>query len=99
LHLGGVGSYSTLPDYLSLLRHLLQIEAGKNPPNAILKVDTVKGMFEPRLPTPAAASLNGLMQMIDPTSKNMNFSTALAVATTDYEGTRRKAGSGTCAFQ
>ncbi|KAH6909517.1 beta-lactamase [Coprinopsis sp. MPI-PUGE-AT-0042] len=94
LQLGGVGSYSTLPDYLALLRHILQIEAGRNPPNALLKVDTVKGIFKPQLSSSAAGSLNLMVQMIDPISKNLNWSTALAVATRDFEGTRRKAGSG-----
>ncbi|TFK28569.1 beta-lactamase [Coprinopsis marcescibilis] len=93
-YLGGVGCYSTLPDYLAILRHLLQIEAGCDVPNAILTRDTVKSLFAPKLGPAGSFALSFLIQaVVKMTFNQPNWSTALAITTTELEG-RRKPGSG-----
>jgi methyl acetate hydrolase len=94
-HFGGIGGFGTLPDYLTILRHLLQIEAGHDVPSAILKQETVKDLFVPRLSATAALGLNAITQITDPQSTDLNWSVAAAVNVKDWEG-RRKAGSLTC---
>ncbi|KAF6748051.1 beta-lactamase [Ephemerocybe angulata] len=94
--IGGMGAYSTLPDYVTLLRHLLRIEAGKQVAVPVLKRETVKGMFKPQLSAQGAAPVDALLKMIDATNPNWdgtNFSTAVALTTKDWPGLR-KAGSG-----
>ncbi|KAH6909539.1 beta-lactamase [Coprinopsis sp. MPI-PUGE-AT-0042] len=91
-HYGGIGCFGTLPDYLTLLRHLLQIEAGRDVPSAILKRETVKTLFEPRLPPAGLLGLNAMVQMMDPESTDLDWSTAAAVNVKDWEG-KRRAGS------
>ncbi|EAU82774.1 beta-lactamase [Coprinopsis cinerea okayama7 len=94
MNLGGVGSYSTLPDYLAILRHLLQIEAGRNPPNAILKQETVKSLFQPKLTPLGGQMLTAIVGFLDPSSAHdLDWGNGFAVNTADWEG-RRKAGSG-----
>ncbi|TFK22957.1 beta-lactamase [Coprinopsis marcescibilis] len=91
---GGIGSYSTMPDYLSILRHLLQIEAGRDVPNAVLKRETVKQLFGPTLSPAGSQALNMFIGLLVPrtTSENSNWGLGAALTTTDMEG-RRKAGS------
>ncbi|KAF8893001.1 beta-lactamase/transpeptidase-like protein [Infundibulicybe gibba] len=57
LHLGGIGLFSTRREYLTVLRHLLQISAGtaKDP---ILSAQSVASLFEPSLSDAGAASLS-----------------------------------------
>ena len=63
--------------------------AGRHLPNAILKAETVHGIFVPALSEKGAKSLSELVM-----SEN-TWSTALAVDTTDLTGRRRK-GSAWC---
>ncbi|TFK28570.1 beta-lactamase [Coprinopsis marcescibilis] len=93
--LGGAGAYGTLPDYLTILRHLLQIEAGRNVRNAILKRKTVQELFQPQLKSEVAAGLEDSLEFTSPNldHEDPNWSTAFAVTTKDLKGGRRK-GSG-----
>ncbi|TFK28558.1 beta-lactamase/transpeptidase-like protein [Coprinopsis marcescibilis] len=93
--LGGVGAYSTLPDYLTILRHLLQIEAGRNVRNAVLKRKTVQELFKPQLKSDVTLGLEQLLDLISPNInfENPNWSTTFAVTTKDLRGGRPK-GSG-----
>ncbi|KAJ7505439.1 beta-lactamase/transpeptidase-like protein [Mycena galericulata] len=92
VHFGGVGLYSSLKDYLTLLRHLLQIKAGtaKDP---ILSEASAATMFEPTL-NPAA--MNSLAKMLSVPEGSAQFSRALMVTTADIPG-RRKKGTGSWA--
>ncbi|KAF8803353.1 beta-lactamase [Phlegmacium glaucopus] len=83
--LGGVGVYTSMRDYLKLLRHLLQIHAGREVPNAILKKEIVDDIFVPVLPEKAAKSLSE-----STTIEGLSWSTALAICTVDWPGRRRK---------
>ncbi|TFK27414.1 beta-lactamase, partial [Coprinopsis marcescibilis] len=93
--LGGVGAYGTLPDYLKVLRHLLQIEAGRNVRGAVLKRKTVQELFKPQLNSDVTLGLEQTLKFISPnlSLENPNWSTAFAVTTKDLKGGRRK-GSG-----
>jgi len=82
---GGVGLYSSMRDYLKLIRHLMQIHAGRHVPNAILKAETVHDIFVPALPEKAAQSLSEFIM-----SEGVSWSTALAINTKDIPGRRRK---------
>ncbi|TEB29645.1 beta-lactamase/transpeptidase-like protein [Coprinellus micaceus] len=98
LALGGIGVYSTLPDYATLLRHLLKLEAGTKVSKPILKQRTVKTLFTPTLGESASASLIQTLQYVDPFTdasnyEDANWSTAFALATKDWPG-RRRAGTG-----
>jgi len=83
--LGGVGLYSSMRDYLKLLRHLMQINAGRNVPNAILKAETVHDIFVPALPEKGVDSLSESIK-----TEGTSWSTALAVSTTDFVNGRRR---------
>ncbi|TFK18683.1 beta-lactamase [Coprinopsis marcescibilis] len=92
---GGIGSYSTLPDYVTILRHLMQIEAGRDVSTPILKKETVKSLFEPKLNDAGSQAINFMAFFLVQNSahyRNLNWSTGLAVSTNDWEG-RRKTGS------
>ncbi|KAF5323064.1 hypothetical protein D9611_009298 [Ephemerocybe angulata] len=94
--LGGMGAYSTIPDYLTLLRHLLRIEAGIQVANPVLKQETVKGLFKPQLSNEGASPLTGMFKMMEasnPNYEDLNFSTGVAITTKDWPGLR-KANSG-----
>jgi len=82
--LGGIGLYSSMRDYLKLLRHLLQINAGREVPNAILKAETLHSIFVPALPEKGIKSLSEFI-----TIEGTSWSTALAVSTADSPGRRR----------
>jgi CubicO group peptidase (beta-lactamase class C family) len=85
VHLGGVGLYTSMRDYLKLLRHLMQIHDGQQVPNAILKAETVHDIFVPMLPEKGVESLSEFVM-----TEGTSWSTALAVCTTDLPGRRRK---------
>ncbi|KAJ7459735.1 beta-lactamase [Mycena latifolia] len=89
VHFGGVGLYSSLKDYLTVLRHLLQIKAG-TAANPILTEGSVATLFEPTLDTPAADSLATMFGL---PAGSAQFSRGLMLATADVPG-RRKKGSG-----
>ncbi|KAJ7500942.1 beta-lactamase/transpeptidase-like protein [Mycena galericulata] len=98
VHFGGIGLYSSQKDYLAILRHLLQIQAG-SATNPILSLASVKALFDPTLTTAAGkVSLNTIVDAvlnkylgIPPGASQ--FSRALLVNTVDVPGARRK-GSG-----
>ncbi|EDR10572.1 uncharacterized protein LACBIDRAFT_317165 [Laccaria bicolor S238N-H82] len=85
LILGGLGMYTSLQDYLSLCRHLLQIRAGfaENP---ILSVDSVLSLFKSTLNETAARSV----EKFTPGWKDCQWSTGLCLNNTDWPGRRRK---------
>jgi len=89
LHLGGVGLYSSFKDYLALLRHFLQIKAGKTPPNAILSANTVQEMFTPTLSLAGSKSLDLFLSFVGVPPGNQ-WGTALALRTEDKPGQRKK---------
>ncbi|KAF7316252.1 Acyltransferase mlcH [Mycena indigotica] len=96
LCLGGVGLYGTQHDYLTLLRHLLQIHAGKAS-NPILSKSSVESLLSPSLPDSALVAMGGMAQMMQselnvPQGK-AQFSLGMLVNTVDIPGHRR-AGSG-----
>ncbi|KIK01016.1 hypothetical protein K443DRAFT_132498 [Laccaria amethystina LaAM-08-1] len=88
LHFGGMGLYASLRDYLTLLRHVLQIQAGRPVLDPILKTDTVNSFFVPTLTEEGAKSAISIMKL-----PAISHSTALGVTTEDWPGKRRK-GSG-----
>ena len=98
VHFGGVGLYSSQKDYLSILRHLLQIKAARAT-NPILSLASVNLIFEPSLP-PAGAETISLVAAV--LSKYLGlpvgaaqFSRGLLVNTADVPGKRKK-HSGAC---
>jgi len=85
--LGGIGLYSTLKDYLTLLRHLLLIKAGRAQ-NPIMSVETVSSLFAPSIPPHGAANIELFTGW-----KHVGYGIGLCLATEDWPGRRRK-GSG-----
>ncbi|KAK7016339.1 beta-lactamase/transpeptidase-like protein [Favolaschia claudopus] len=99
LHQGGGGLYASLKDYLTILRHLLQISAGNAPANAILSRASVDSMFTPTLPPAVAAQkLSPLIDAFQPhlgiPDRSAQFGYGLCINTVDIPGKRRK-GTGT----
>ncbi|KAJ7018818.1 beta-lactamase/transpeptidase-like protein [Mycena alexandri] len=89
VHMGGVGVYASQKDYLAILQHLLQIQAGTaNTP--ILSRASVDSMFASTLPAAGAASLSATV----PLGVSFQFGRGLCVNTADIPG-KRRAGSGT----
>ena len=79
------------PEWMSSYRTLINYDtAGREVPNAILKADTVHGIFVPALPENGIKSLSDLI-----TIQGTSWSTALAVCASDLPG-RRRNGSGWC---
>ncbi|KAJ7288458.1 beta-lactamase/transpeptidase-like protein [Mycena rebaudengoi] len=89
VHFGGAGSYMSLKDYLTLLRHLLQVKEGKAT-NAIITEASVMMLLEPTLPEPAMASL---AKMMGSPAGAAQYGRGLMLETADLPG-RRKKGSG-----
>jgi len=87
LHLGGVGLYSSMRDYLKLLRHLMQINAGRSVANPILTQETVREIWVPALSETGAKSLSEMLKIPD-----LQWGTAMAIASEDRPQ-RRKKGS------
>ncbi|KAF5322969.1 hypothetical protein D9611_009300 [Ephemerocybe angulata] len=98
-HLGGVGLYTSLRDYLTLLRHILQVKEEKeglpitDSRTAIITKRTAESLFEPTL-TPAGSRSLDRFNMV---KSGLQFSTGLALTGEDAPGGRRK-GSGWCAY-
>ncbi|KAJ7852088.1 beta-lactamase [Mycena olivaceomarginata] len=93
VHLGGVGLYSSQKDYLTVLRHLLQIAAG-TAASPLLSRASVNSMFSPTLPPASATTLSGLA---DPNlglpAGAAQYGRGLWVNTADIPG-KRRSGSG-----
>jgi len=87
LFIGGIGIYTSLRDYLSLLRHILQIHTGRKT-QGILTPSTVHDLFVPTLTQAGSESLDLFTQ----TLPGSQWSTGLAVTTYDWP-MRRKNGS------
>ncbi|KAF4613164.1 hypothetical protein D9613_011100 [Agrocybe pediades] len=87
LYLGGVGLYSSMRDYLKLLRHLMRINAGLHVPNPILSTRTVREMFVPALTEKGSQSLSELVM-----APGTQWGTTMALVTRDWPK-RRKQGS------
>jgi len=83
--LGGVGLYVSMRDHLKLFRHLMQIHAGQEVPNAILKAEIVHDIFVPVLSEKAAKSVSEYVM-----TEGISWSTAIAICTTNLPGRRRK---------
>ncbi|KAK7033409.1 beta-lactamase/transpeptidase-like protein [Favolaschia claudopus] len=90
---GGVGLYGSLKDYLTLLRHLLQISAG-SASNPILSRASVDSMFAPTLPAAGADTVGMIMSFMQPhigfPTGSAQFSYGLCVNTEDIPDKRRK---------
>ncbi|KAJ7696064.1 beta-lactamase/transpeptidase-like protein [Mycena rosella] len=102
VHLGGGGLYSSQKDYLTILRHLLQIKllitlAAGRAIHPILTLASVNKMFEPTVPPAGGASVNAvaaiLNKYLDLPAGAAQFSRGLLFNTEDVPGKRRK-GSG-----
>ncbi|KAF8177054.1 beta-lactamase/transpeptidase-like protein [Mycena galopus ATCC 62051] len=96
VHMGGVGLYASEKDYLTLLRHLLQIKAGVAA-NPILSRASVDSMFSPTLPPAGVAAIYASTTTNDPylglPAGGVQFGRGLLVTTADVPG-KRKSGSG-----
>ncbi|KAJ6492582.1 beta-lactamase/transpeptidase-like protein [Mycena vitilis] len=98
VHLGGVGLYASEKDYLTVLRHLLQIKAG-SAINPILSRASANSMFAPTLPPAGAATIGAFSSVADPylgsptPGTGVDFGRGLCVTMVDLPGKRRK-GSG-----
>ncbi|KAJ7095963.1 beta-lactamase/transpeptidase-like protein, partial [Mycena belliarum] len=96
VHLGGVGLYSSQKEYLSILRHLLQIKSGRAT-NPILTLASVDRLFEPTLPQAGAATISSFAaedsKYLGLPAGFAQFSHGLLVTTADVPGGRKK-GSG-----
>ncbi|RXW19284.1 hypothetical protein EST38_g6573 [Candolleomyces aberdarensis] len=80
----GIGSYSSMRDYLTLLRHVLRLKAGLPVDKPLISQKSAESLFQPTL-TPAGSKAldhGGL--------KNLQFSTGVALTTEDWPGMRKK---------
>ncbi|PPQ92543.1 hypothetical protein CVT25_010376 [Psilocybe cyanescens] len=84
---GGIGLYTTLKDYLTLLRHLLLVKEGRAK-HPILSVKTVSSLFESSIPPQLHKSVELFTDW-----ENVGYGIGLCLATEDWPG-RRKKGSG-----
>ncbi|PPQ75151.1 hypothetical protein CVT26_012188 [Gymnopilus dilepis] len=91
LPLGGIGLYSSVRDWLTLLRHILQIQAGKPVEHPIVTRETVQSIFSPALPEAGERSISTLTDLVN-WGPNTQWSTAMALTTEDWPN-RRKKGS------
>ncbi|KAF9485646.1 beta-lactamase/transpeptidase-like protein [Pholiota conissans] len=85
LHLGGIGMFSSMRDYLKLLRHILQINACKNIANPIFRTETLHQLFIPALTEKGSKSLSDFLMV-----PGTQWGTALAIATQDNPQGRKK---------
>ncbi|KAJ7288424.1 beta-lactamase/transpeptidase-like protein [Mycena rebaudengoi] len=93
VHLGGVGLFGSLKDYLTILRHVLQIKVGKAV-NPILSTASVEEFFKPSL---SEGGVTMLGQMVPYLAKGLDmpagaqqYSHGLLLNTVDVPGKRRK---------
>ncbi|KJA17770.1 hypothetical protein HYPSUDRAFT_45930 [Hypholoma sublateritium FD-334 SS-4] len=86
-HMGGVGLYTSLRDYLKILRHILQIHAG-TATKPVLKLESVSSLFV------GASTEEGIKNLdlftISAPTKGNSWSTALAVSSVDAPWGRKK---------
>ncbi|KAJ6562009.1 beta-lactamase/transpeptidase-like protein [Mycena capillaripes] len=100
MHLGGVGLYSSQKDYLTVLRHLLQIKGmhflfSGRATNPILSRASVDSMFSPTLPPAGVATLsNNVEPHIGVPAGAAQFGRGLMVTTADVPGKRRSGTGG-----
>ncbi|PPQ97279.1 hypothetical protein CVT26_006672 [Gymnopilus dilepis] len=89
LHLGGVGLYSSMRDYLKLLRHIMRINAGKPVQNPILSQETIHSIWVPALNEAGVKSLNEFLVLLNfPVS--LQWGTAMAIINQDWPQRRKK---------
>ncbi|KAJ7695988.1 beta-lactamase/transpeptidase-like protein [Mycena rosella] len=91
VHFGGVGLYSSLKDYLAVLRHLLQIK-GRFPgkaANPILTEASVAALFKPTLDSDTLAA-DSVAKMFGLPTGSAQFSRGLMLTTVDVPGRRKK---------
>ncbi|KAJ7066208.1 beta-lactamase [Mycena amicta] len=97
LYLGGVGLYGTQEDYLTILRHLLQLGAGRATTSSILSKSSVDLLFTPSLPESALLAVGATAQGLHPRlgipDGAAQFSLGLLVNTVDVPN-KRRAGTG-----
>ncbi|KAG5639770.1 hypothetical protein H0H81_000050 [Sphagnurus paluster] len=87
--MSGVGLFCSMKEYLTILRHLLQVHAG-TAAKPILSTASVRKFFEPELPARGVEELKEWLKAPDP---SFQWSTAMCLNTSDVPGKRRK-GSG-----
>ncbi|RDB17129.1 Acyltransferase mlcH [Hypsizygus marmoreus] len=92
LHLGGTGLYCSMKDYLTLLRHLLQVHAGFAV-NPLISSSSLRTFFEPTLTPEGERALGEALQATGYSGTDCQWSTALCLNTANVPGKRRK-GSG-----
>lgn len=90
LHLGGTGIYSSMRDYLTILRHILQILDG-SVHKPILSFNTARSLFRPCLTPSGEQELKLCLQPFHGVGDS--WSSALCVNTSDIPR-KRKRGSG-----
>ncbi|KAF8873803.1 beta-lactamase/transpeptidase-like protein [Gymnopilus junonius] len=90
-HMGGVGLYASLRDYLTLLRHILQIHKG-TAKNTLFSAEIIRSVFEPVLNDEGSKGISDLLEFypFTPRGSVLQWSSALAIAATDWPGRRRK---------
>ncbi|KAF8905737.1 beta-lactamase [Gymnopilus junonius] len=88
LNLGGVGLYSSMRDYLKLLRHLLQINVGKPVVNPILTQESVHSIWVPALPEAGEKSIDEFVFL--PFPHSLQWGTAMAINKEDWPNRRKK---------
>ncbi|TEB26226.1 beta-lactamase/transpeptidase-like protein [Coprinellus micaceus] len=96
LFCGGGHLISSSRDYLTFLRHLLQILAGATePPNAIISRTALERFLSPSLDVHGQEAIQAFLQSSIPPSNvpSVQWANGQAITTIDWEG-RRKRGSG-----
>lgn len=108
--LGGVGLYTSLRDYLKLLRHLLQIYSKRQSLTTPTETTLLKSNADGKATTPilkqdtvkamfvgtlSDVATNGLTTLLSLPPKSHSWSNALATCEVDYPGGRKK-GSAFC---
>ncbi|KAF8873374.1 beta-lactamase/transpeptidase-like protein, partial [Gymnopilus junonius] len=91
LHLGGVGLYSSMRDYLKLLRHLLKINAGIPVANPILTQESVRSIWVPALPEASEKSINEFFNLFSfDFPYSLQRGTAMAINQKNWPNQRKK---------
>ncbi|KAJ7745677.1 beta-lactamase/transpeptidase-like protein [Mycena metata] len=88
MNYGGMGLYASQKDYLTLLRHLLQIKADTlTAATPILSPASVEALFTPTLSAAGAASLSQFLQL---PPGSVQYTCGFFVTITDFPGIRKK---------